>query len=150
MFSAFRIQWNELVIILQYFARVSAQMGNPGHDAAGALLDIWAEVGNTGRGYIIDYICEFTNLANFSTLVRLPFYDVRLHRAVEPGRTFFLKTENGYWNSDDVIPFLLFSRNVDGSFFNCFEFKLCRSFSGIERWNLSKEFFLRVVKEMMG
>lgn len=56
-------------------------MGNPGHDAAGALLDIWAEVGNTGRGYIIDYICEFTNLANFSTLVRLPFYDVRLHRA---------------------------------------------------------------------
>lgn len=34
--------------------------GEPRPRRRGGFVDIWGEVGNTGRGYIIDYICEFT------------------------------------------------------------------------------------------
>lgn len=85
MFSAFRIQWNELVIILQYFARVSDQiaMANPGLGAAGALWISGAKLGTRGEDTSL-IIFANSPLANFSTLVRLPFHDVRLHGGTRP------------------------------------------------------------------
>lgn len=137
MFSAFRIQWNELVIILQYFARVSDQiaMANPGLGAAGALWISGAKLGTRGEDTSL-IIFANSPLANFSTLVRLPFHDVRLHGGTRPHVAGKRMLE---FRRRHPLP-----SSFHGSFSNSFEFKLCRWFSGVERygWKFKQGIFL--------
>lgn len=97
--------------------------GEPRPRRRGGFVDIWGEVGNTGRGYIIDYICEFTARKFLNT--RTSSVPRRSTSRWNPAARC-RKTDAGIQTTSPP-PLLL-------SFSNSFEFKLCRWFSGVERW----------------